>query len=54
MEKIRLGIIGMGRMGITHFSIINSHPQVEIVAIADTSKMTLDLLKKYVSGIHVF
>jgi len=54
MEKIRLGIIGMGRMGITHFSIINSHPQVEIVAIADTSKMTLDLLKKYVSGIQVF
>lgn len=44
----------MGRMGITHFSIINSHPQVEIVAVADTSKMTLDILKKYVTGLQVF
>lgn len=54
MHKIKLGIIGMGRMGITHFSIINSHPEVEIIAVADTSKMTLDLLKKYVSGIQVY
>jgi hypothetical protein len=29
MKKIKVGIIGMGRMGITHFSIINSHPQFE-------------------------
>jgi scyllo-inositol 2-dehydrogenase (NADP+) len=54
MDKIKIGIIGMGRMGITHFSIINSHPQVEIIAVADTSKITTDLLKKYVSGLQVF
>jgi predicted dehydrogenase len=54
MKKIKFGIIGMGRMGITHFSIINSHPQVEIVAVADTSKMTLDILKKYVPTVKVF
>lgn len=51
---VKIGIIGMGRMGITHFSIINSHPHVEVVAVADTSKMTLDILKKYVSGLQVF
>jgi predicted dehydrogenase len=54
MNKIKIGIIGMGRMGITHYSIINSHPEVEIIAVADTSKMTLDLLKKYVQGLQVF
>jgi len=54
MKKIRIGIIGMGRMGITHFSIINSHPEVEIIAVADTSKITLDLLKKYLPGLLVF
>jgi predicted dehydrogenase len=54
MDKIRVGIIGMGRMGITHFSIINSHPSVEIVAVADTSKMTLDILKKYVQSVQIF
>jgi len=44
----------MGRMGITHYSIINSHPHVEIVAVADTSKMTLDILKKYVPNLQIF
>ncbi|GHU73507.1 1-carboxy-3-chloro-3,4-dihydroxycyclo hexa-1,5-diene dehydrogenase [Bacteroidia bacterium] len=54
MNKIKLGIIGMGRMGITHYSIINSHPDVEIVSVADTSKMILDILKKYVPDLQVF
>jgi predicted dehydrogenase len=54
MSKIKLGIIGMGRMGITHYSIINTHSAVEIVSVADTSKMTLDILKKYVPMIQIF
>ena len=54
METIRLSIIGMGRMGITHFSIINSHPRVEVVSVSDTSKVVLDILKKNVSGLEVF
>lgn len=44
----------MGRMGITHFSIINSHPSVEIVAVADTSGVTLDLLKKYIPSLGIY
>ena len=44
----------MGRMGITHFSIINSHPQVSVTAVADTSGMVLNILKKYVSGLSVY
>ena len=54
METIRLSIIGMGRMGITHFSIINSHPRVEVVSVSDTSKVVLDILKKNVLGLEVF
>ena len=54
MNKIKIGIIGMGRMGITHYSIINSHPQVEIVSIADTSKMTLSIFKKYIPHVQIF
>lgn len=49
MEKIRIGVIGMGRMGITHLSIINSHPDVEIVAVADTSALILSMINKYLS-----
>lgn len=54
MKKVRIGIIGMGRMGLTHFSIINTHPSVEVVAVADTSTMMLDILKKLIPSIKVF
>ena len=45
--KIKIAIIGFGRMGITHFSIVNSHPLVELVAVVDTSSTIISLLKKY-------
>ena len=54
MKKVRIGIVGMGRMGITHFSIINSHPKVQVVSVSDTSKMILDYLEKYIDGIKVY
>lgn len=53
-NKIKLGIIGMGRMGITHYSIINSHQDISIVAVVDTSSLVLSLIKKYVTGINVY
>ena len=45
---LKAGFIGFGRMGITHFSILNSHPSVDIVAVCDASKTMLNILKKYV------
>ena len=44
---LRAGFIGFGRMGITHFSILNTHPGVEIIAICDPSKSIRTILKKY-------
>lgn len=38
---LRGGVIGFGRMGLTHFSILNNHPQVEFVAVADSSSFML-------------
>lgn len=54
MDKIRIGIIGMGRMGLTHYSIINTHPAVEMTAIADTSSMMLNMIKKYLPNVKMF
>ena len=54
MEKVRVGIIGFGRMGITHYSIINTHPAVEMTAIADTSTLMLGMIKKYLPGVRMF
>ena len=45
---LRAGFIGFGRMGITHFSILNTHPSVKIVAVCDRSNTMLNILKKYV------
>ncbi|WP_319228091.1 Gfo/Idh/MocA family oxidoreductase [Draconibacterium orientale] len=52
--RIKLAIIGVGRMGITHNSIINSHPDVEITAIVETSPHILNLIKKYIKGINTY
>lgn len=54
MDKVRIGIIGFGRMGLTHYSIINTHPAVEMTAIADTSTMMLNMIKKYLPGVKMF
>jgi predicted dehydrogenase len=54
MDKVRIGIIGFGRMGLTHYSIINTHPAVEMTAIADTSSTMLNMIKKYLPGVTMF
>ena len=51
---IKVGIIGFGRMGITHYSIINTHPDVQIISVADTSKVTLSVLSKYIKTLKVY
>jgi predicted dehydrogenase len=53
-NKIKLAIIGIGRMGMTHYSIINSNPEVDIKAVVDTSSLVLSLFNKYISGIHTY
>ncbi len=34
-------IVGFGRMGLTHFSILNNHPEVEFVGVCDSSSFML-------------
>jgi predicted dehydrogenase len=47
-KKLKAGFIGFGRMGITHFSILNTNPLVEVVSVADTSKNMRNILNKYI------
>jgi predicted dehydrogenase len=51
---ITVGIIGAGRMGITHYSILNSHPEVKISSVADTSGMIIFFMKKYLEGLATY
>jgi predicted dehydrogenase len=44
---LRGGIIGCGRMGITHFAILNTHPEVKLVAVCDESALTTKTLQRF-------
>src|SRR6187399_3316858 len=46
---IKVALIGAGKMGLSHLSILGAHPDVEIVGVCDTSKMVLNVLEKYSS-----
>ena len=44
---IRIGMIGLGKMGLSHYAIVNSHPRVKVVAACDTGAYLTDTLTKY-------
>jgi scyllo-inositol 2-dehydrogenase (NADP+) len=44
---LKVALIGLGKMGLSHQAIISAHPEVDLVAICDTTDYLLDALKKY-------
>ena len=44
---IRLAVVGLGKMGLSHLAMINAHPDVEVVAVCDATGYVLDVLNKY-------
>lgn len=45
--SLRIGIVGAGKMGMSHFAIANAHPHASVVAVCDTSRYVLSILRKY-------
>ncbi len=52
--KIKLGFIGLGRMGITHLSILNSNHLVEVTSASDPSKFLKVFFNKYFKSINLY
>lgn len=50
---IKVGVVGLGKMGISHLAAFRAHPDVELVGVADTSRYALDVLGKY-TGLATF
>ncbi len=44
---INVALIGAGKMGISHLSILGANPKVKIAGVCDTSKLVTDVLQKY-------
>ena len=51
--KIRLAVVGLGKMGLSHLSIANALDDFEVVGICDNSKLVTDVLAK-VTGLKAF
>lgn len=50
---IKIGIVGVGKMGLSHLSIVNTHPDVKVVGLCDAAGYVLDVLSKY-TGLATF
>jgi predicted dehydrogenase len=36
-RKIRMAMVGLGKMGLSHLAIVRAHPQVDLVAGCDAT-----------------
>ena len=43
---VRLALLGLGKMGLSHLSIARAHPEVNLVGVCYLSKFMLELLGK--------
>lgn len=46
---VKVGLVGLGKMGISHFSIVSSHPDTQ-VHVCDSSGIVLDVVGRYTSS----
>lgn len=44
---IDVAVVGLGKMGLSHLSMIKAHPDVNLVGVCDATGYLLDILAKY-------
>lgn len=50
---LRIAVVGLGKMGLSHLSMIKAHPEVSVDAVCDSTGYVLDVLSKY-TGVKTF
>jgi predicted dehydrogenase len=50
---IRVGLVGLGKMGISHYAILNAHPEIDLAAVCDSAQYVLGVLSKY-TGVRTY
>ena len=43
---IKVGVVGLGKMGLSHYALLNAHPEVELVGVCDSAGYVLGVLEK--------
>jgi predicted dehydrogenase len=44
---LRVGVVGLGKMGLSHLSMMRAHPLVTLAAVCDSATYLLDVLARY-------
>src|SRR5437879_12337844 len=44
---IRVAVVGLGKMGLSHLAILNTHPDIRLVAVCDSASYVTDVLSQY-------
>lgn len=52
-ESLRVAVVGLGKMGLLHASILNVLPNVQLTALCDKSVILRKFLRKAFNGIHM-
>ena len=52
-KTVRVAVIGLGKMGLLHASILNAFPSVRLVALCDKSVIIRRILKKVLGGVQL-
>ncbi|MGL3149303.1 Gfo/Idh/MocA family protein [Microbacterium sp. A82] len=45
--RVRVGVVGVGKMGLSHLAIVRALRNVELVGVVDSTDYLLDVLNKY-------
>jgi predicted dehydrogenase len=52
-RRLRFGVVGLGKMGLLHASLLNVFPDVELVALCEKSSLLRRLFRKVFAGTGV-
>ena len=52
-SKVRVAVIGLGKMGLLHASLLSAMPEVKLCAVCDKSKLILRISKKIFRDVQV-
>lgn len=52
-KKIRIAVVGLGKMGLSHFSMVNAHPDTQTLA-CDSAGFLVDVLGKYLPHTKIY
>jgi predicted dehydrogenase len=52
-KTVRVGVVGLGKMGLLHASILNTMPNAQIVAVCEKSSLIRKISKKIFRGVAI-